>query len=134
MSSFGAIRVEFLMMANQFYFSSLCPSFSGRVSISSFPPSFRQLIFFAHVVSKTITIDLMYLLTSMKWENVHLLDKSGLGLTYTKYRYNPPVSGSQSGKKLALLSTPNDIVKLERIQLHSMVKDAVANSQICYMQ
>jgi large subunit ribosomal protein L5 len=29
---------------------------------------------------------------------------------YTKFRYNPPVSGSQSGKKLAPPSTPDNIV------------------------
>lgn len=31
---FGAIRAEFLMMTNRFYFTSPCPSFGGRASIS----------------------------------------------------------------------------------------------------
>lgn len=46
---------------------------------------------------------------------------------YTKHRHNPPVGGSQFGKKRAPPSSPDNIVKLERIQLHSMVKEAVAN-------
>ncbi|PPQ88393.1 hypothetical protein CVT25_011273 [Psilocybe cyanescens] len=46
---------------------------------------------------------------------------------YTKYRKNPPVGGSQIGKKPAPPSTPENIVRLEKIQLHAMVKEAVAN-------
>jgi len=46
---------------------------------------------------------------------------------YTKHRYNPPVGGSQVGKKPAPSSTPDNIVRLERIQLHTMVKEAVTN-------
>lgn len=46
---------------------------------------------------------------------------------YTKYRHNPAVGGSQFGRKPAPPSTPDNIVMLERIQLHSMVKEAVAN-------
>ena len=46
---------------------------------------------------------------------------------YTKHRYNPPVGGSQFGKKPAPPSTSDNIVELERIQLHTMVKEAVTN-------
>jgi len=46
---------------------------------------------------------------------------------YTKYRHNPSVGGSQFGKKPAPPSTPDNVVRLERIQLHTMVKEAVAN-------
>ncbi|KAH9480220.1 54S ribosomal protein L7, mitochondrial [Psilocybe cubensis] len=46
---------------------------------------------------------------------------------YSKYRKNPPVGGSQVGKKPAPPSTPENIVRLEKIQLHTMVKEATAN-------
>jgi large subunit ribosomal protein L5 len=46
---------------------------------------------------------------------------------YTKHCHNPPVGGSQSGKKLAPPSSPDNAVTLERIQLHSMVEEAVAS-------
>ncbi|KAF4617838.1 hypothetical protein D9613_005702 [Agrocybe pediades] len=46
---------------------------------------------------------------------------------YTKHRHNPPVGGSQVGKKPAPPCTPENTVRLEKIQLHTMVKEAVQN-------
>ena len=44
---------------------------------------------------------------------------------YTKNRHNPPVGGSQIGKKPPPPSTPQNVVQLERIQIHTMVKEAI---------
>ncbi|EAU85790.2 60s ribosomal protein l7 [Coprinopsis cinerea okayama7 len=44
---------------------------------------------------------------------------------YSKFRNNIPVGGSQVGKKPAPPSTPENTVRLERIQIHTMVKDAL---------
>lgn len=46
---------------------------------------------------------------------------------YTKNRHNPPVGGSQIGKKPSLTSTPQNVVQLERIQIHTMVKEAISS-------
>ena len=46
---------------------------------------------------------------------------------YTKHRNNPPVGGSQVGNKPAPASTPSNTVKLEKICLHSMQKQALSN-------
>ena len=46
---------------------------------------------------------------------------------YTKHRHNPPVGGSQIGKKPAPPSTPENVIRLEKIQLHTMVKESVQN-------
>ncbi|KJA16937.1 hypothetical protein HYPSUDRAFT_192621 [Hypholoma sublateritium FD-334 SS-4] len=46
---------------------------------------------------------------------------------YTKFRHNPPVGGSQFHKKPSAPSTPDNTIRLEKIQLHTMVKEAVAN-------
>ncbi|KAF9483439.1 ribosomal protein L5 [Pholiota conissans] len=46
---------------------------------------------------------------------------------YSKYRHNAPVGGSQFHKKPAPSSSPDNVVRLEKIQLHTMVKEAVAN-------
>ena len=46
---------------------------------------------------------------------------------YSKYRQNPPVGGSQIGKKPAPASTSENVVRLEKICLHSMQKNALAN-------
>ncbi|KAF8236409.1 ribosomal protein L5 [Tricholoma matsutake] len=46
---------------------------------------------------------------------------------YTKNRYNPPVGGSQLGKKLPPPSSPDNVIKLEKISIHTMLKDAIAN-------
>ncbi|TFK60175.1 60s ribosomal protein l7 [Pluteus cervinus] len=43
---------------------------------------------------------------------------------YTKNRHNPPVGGSQVGRKLPPPSSPENVIKLEKIQIHTMVKDA----------
>lgn len=44
---------------------------------------------------------------------------------YTKNRYNPPVGGSQIGKKPPPPSTPSNVIKLEKIVIHTMVKEAL---------
>jgi large subunit ribosomal protein L5 len=46
---------------------------------------------------------------------------------YTKNRHNPPVGGSQLGRKPPPPSTPENVIRLEKLQLHVMSKDAVAN-------
>jgi len=46
---------------------------------------------------------------------------------YSKYRQNLPVGGSQIGKKPAPPTTSENVVKLEKICLHSMQKSALAN-------
>lgn len=46
---------------------------------------------------------------------------------YTKNRSNPPVGGSQVGKKPAPPTTASNVVQLEKICLHSMQKSAAAN-------
>lgn len=46
---------------------------------------------------------------------------------YVKLRHNPPVGGSQVGKKPAPPCTSTNVVRLERIQLHTMVKEALGN-------
>jgi len=46
---------------------------------------------------------------------------------YSKFRYNPPVGGNQVWRKEAPPCTPENVVRLERIQLHSFVKEAVSN-------
>lgn len=44
---------------------------------------------------------------------------------YTKNRFNPPVGGSQLGKKPAPPTTAENVIRLEKIQIHTMVKDAI---------
>ncbi|KAH7913955.1 ribosomal protein L5 domain-containing protein [Hygrophoropsis aurantiaca] len=46
---------------------------------------------------------------------------------YTKNRYNPPVGGSQLGKKPAPPTTAENVVQLEKISIHSMVKEALTS-------
>lgn len=46
---------------------------------------------------------------------------------YARNRYNPPVGGSQVGRKPAPLVTPEDVIRLERIQIHTMVKEAIGS-------
>jgi len=46
---------------------------------------------------------------------------------YTKNRKNPAVGGSQVGKKPAPPSTTENVVRLEKIQIHTMVKEAVSS-------
>ncbi|KAL0960992.1 hypothetical protein HGRIS_005987 [Hohenbuehelia grisea] len=48
---------------------------------------------------------------------------------YTKNRYNPPVGGSQIGKKPAPPVTPENVAILERIQIHTMIKEAIGSRQ-----
>jgi len=46
---------------------------------------------------------------------------------YTKYRNNPPVGGSKLGKRRAPVTTADNVVRLERICLHTMQKQAITN-------
>ncbi|KAF9241076.1 ribosomal protein L5 domain-containing protein [Melanogaster broomeanus] len=46
---------------------------------------------------------------------------------YTKHRVNPPVGGDRIGKKPAPVTTAENVVKLEKIVLHTMIKEAIAN-------
>ncbi|KAF9468661.1 ribosomal protein L5 domain-containing protein [Collybia nuda] len=46
---------------------------------------------------------------------------------YTKNRYNPPVGGSQLGKKPPPPSSPENAIRLEKISIHSMLKDAISS-------
>ncbi|KZT40604.1 ribosomal protein L5 [Sistotremastrum suecicum HHB10207 ss-3] len=46
---------------------------------------------------------------------------------YTKNRKNLPVGGSRLGKKPLPPDAPENVIRLERIQLHCMVKEAIAN-------
>ncbi|TFK24392.1 60s ribosomal protein l7 [Coprinopsis marcescibilis] len=46
---------------------------------------------------------------------------------YSKFRANPSVGGSQLGKKPAPPSTPDNVVRLEKIQIHTMVKESIAS-------
>jgi len=48
---------------------------------------------------------------------------------YAKLRHNPPVGGSQVGRKPAPPMTVENIIRLERIQLHTMAKDALVSRQ-----
>ncbi|EPQ54793.1 ribosomal protein L5, partial [Gloeophyllum trabeum ATCC 11539] len=46
---------------------------------------------------------------------------------YTKNRVNPPVGGSQVGRKPAPPTSWDNVVQLERIQIHTMVKEALSS-------
>jgi large subunit ribosomal protein L5 len=46
---------------------------------------------------------------------------------YTKHRSNPIVGGSQLGNKPPPASTPSNVVRLEKICLHTMQKQALTN-------
>ncbi|KZP26331.1 ribosomal protein L5 [Athelia psychrophila] len=46
---------------------------------------------------------------------------------YTKNRHNPPVGGSQLGKKPPPPSTSKNVVRLEKIAIHSMVREAITS-------
>ncbi|KAH0587040.1 putative 60S ribosomal protein L7, mitochondrial [Termitomyces sp. J132] len=48
---------------------------------------------------------------------------------YTKHRPNPPVGGSQIGKKPPPPSAPHNVVRLEKISIHTMQKDALHSKQ-----
>ncbi len=48
---------------------------------------------------------------------------------YVKLRQNPPVGGSQLGRKPAPPTTVENVVRLQCIQLHTMVKDAPVSQQ-----
>lgn len=46
---------------------------------------------------------------------------------YTTHRVNPPVGGSRKSKETLPPSSPDSIIRLERIQLHTMVKESMNN-------
>lgn len=46
---------------------------------------------------------------------------------YTKNRRNPPVGGSQLGKKPPPPSSPKNVVQLEKISLHTMAREAISS-------
>lgn len=46
---------------------------------------------------------------------------------YSKYRHNPPVGGSQVGRKPAPIVSPENVVRLEKISIHTMVKESITN-------
>ena len=46
---------------------------------------------------------------------------------YTKNRPNPPVGGSQLGKKPPPPSSPKNVIQLEKISLHTMSRDAISS-------
>ncbi|KAF9221525.1 ribosomal protein L5 [Gyrodon lividus] len=46
---------------------------------------------------------------------------------YSKNRINPPVGGDRLGKKPAPVTSAENVVKLEKIVLHTMIKEAIAN-------
>jgi large subunit ribosomal protein L5 len=46
---------------------------------------------------------------------------------YAHFRHNPPVGGSQLGKKLPPPDTPQNVVRLEKIVLHSFQKTAIGS-------
>lgn len=46
---------------------------------------------------------------------------------FTKHRHNAPVGAPQWTRSLPPISSPDNVIKLERIQLHTMVKDALSN-------
>ncbi|KAJ7243745.1 60s ribosomal protein l7 [Mycena rebaudengoi] len=46
---------------------------------------------------------------------------------YARFRHNPPVGGSQLGKKPPPASTPDNVVRLEKIVLHSFMKQAISS-------
>ncbi|KAF6756017.1 60s ribosomal protein l7 [Ephemerocybe angulata] len=46
---------------------------------------------------------------------------------YSKFRHNPPVGGSQVGKKPAPASSADNTVRLEKIQIHTFVKESLAS-------
>ena len=46
---------------------------------------------------------------------------------YTKHRTNPPAGGSRLGRKPAAPTTDENVVQLERIQIHTQIKSAVAS-------
>jgi large subunit ribosomal protein L5 len=81
----------------------------------------------------TLVDDLLYL--TYKHESGPRPPPRGIRLMYdpedpyVKLRHNPPVGGSQVSRKLAPPTTPENVIRLERIQLHIMAKDALDSRQ-----
>ena len=46
---------------------------------------------------------------------------------YTKHRYNPPLGGNRWSKQLPPPSSSDNVVQLERIQIHTQIKSAVSS-------
>jgi len=79
----------------------------------------------------TLQDDLMYL--TYKHESGPRPPPRQIRLTYdpndpyTKNRFNPPIGGSQLGKKPSPPTTADNIIRLEKISIHSMVKEAISS-------
>ncbi|KAA1473846.1 ribosomal protein L5 [Dentipellis sp. KUC8613] len=92
-----------------------------------------HLVRFGEHYHNTLQDDLLYM--TYKHESGPRPEPRKIRLTYdpedpyTKLRRNPPVGGSRLGSKLAPPSTPENVVRLERISLHMMAKDAIASKQ-----
>ncbi|KAJ6602248.1 60s ribosomal protein l7 [Mycena sp. CBHHK59/15] len=46
---------------------------------------------------------------------------------YARFRHNPPVGGTQMGKKPPPPSTPENVIRLENITIHSFMKQAISS-------
>ncbi|KAJ7223902.1 60s ribosomal protein l7 [Mycena haematopus] len=46
---------------------------------------------------------------------------------YARFRHNPPVGGSQLGKKAPPADSPQNVVRLEKVVLHSFQKQAIGS-------
>ena len=78
----------------------------------------------------TLRDDLMYITykhdtSSKKQREIRL--KFDPNDPYVKNRYNPPVGGSQMGRKPAPPVTPENLIRLEKISLHTMVKESISS-------
>ena len=77
--------------------------------------------------------DLMYLTYRHQPQDVEVKPPRQIRLKYdpkdpySKLRHNPPVGGSQVGKKPPPPDEPTNVVRLETIQLHTMVKESLNN-------
>ncbi|KAH6912851.1 60s ribosomal protein l7 [Coprinopsis sp. MPI-PUGE-AT-0042] len=80
----------------------------------------------------TLQDDLMYLTYKHEPEGTRkapriIRQKFDPNDPYSKFRNNPSVGGSQIGKKPAPPSTPDNVVRLEKIQIHTMVKESISS-------
>ncbi|KAI0927505.1 hypothetical protein AcV5_008027 [Taiwanofungus camphoratus] len=78
----------------------------------------------------TVRDDVMYM--TYKHEPVHksprqIRPKYDPNDPYTKHRFNPPVGGEQYFKRPPPSVTADNVICLERIQLHTMIKEALSS-------
>lgn len=79
----------------------------------------------------TLRDDLMYM--TYKHEHLPRPPPRPVRLTYdpenpyTKNRFNPPVGGVPLGRRIPPPNTPENVICLEKIVIHTMVKEAIAN-------